>query len=287
MDAARLTRATLRRWPLPSAASSTSKEDRGRVAVVGGSRAVPGAVLLAGEAALRAGAGKLVTLTAMSLSETMALVMPESAVIGVALDASGELGALNSGAVDRLRDAAVVLVGPGMATGASPASAQVARAARVVVADAGSLHADALKPAHGRLVITPHAAEMAYLLNLRPDEVVRHSPELACEAAVEFGAVVVLKGPTTWIATPAGELWRHEVDAPGWGTSGSGDVLAGVLTGLIARGASLAQAACWAVAVHARAGVMASRQIAPIGFLARELLPRIPQILARLEARRI
>ncbi|MGN6482362.1 NAD(P)H-hydrate dehydratase [Luteibacter sp.] len=284
MLAQRLTRASLRRWPLPSATGSTSKEDRGRVVVVGGSRSVPGAVLLAGEAALRAGAGKLMTLTAMSLSETMALVMPESAVIGVALDASGELGALETEAVARVREAAVALVGPGMATGASPASAQVARAARYVVADAGSLHADALQPAYGRLVLTPHVAEMADLLNLRPDEVAQHSAEVACEAALEFGAVVILKGPTSWIATPDGALWRHDVAAPGLGTSGSGDVLAGVVAGLIARGATLAQAACWAVMVHARAGVAASRQVAPIGFLARELLPRIPGVLARLEA---
>ena len=285
MNAVRLTRATLRKWPLPSAAASTSKEDRGRAVVVGGSRSVPGAVLLAGEAVLRAGAGKLTTMTAQGLSETLALVMPESAVIGVALEPSGELGALDGEAVNRVREAAVALVGPGMATGASPAPAQVARAAQRIVADAGSLHAEALQPAHGRLVITPHIAEMANLLNLRPEEVALHSAALAYEAAVEFDAVVVLKGPPPWVATPEGTVWRHDVAAPGLGTSGSGDVLAGIVTGLIARGATLAQGACWAVVVHARAGVNASRQIAPIGFLARELLPRIPGILSRLEAR--
>jgi len=107
----------------------------------------------------------------------------------------------------------------------------------------------------------------------------RRPADIAVDAAAQFEAVVVLKGPTTWIATPDGRLWVHEVDAPGLGTSGSGDVLAGILTGLLARGADLVQASVWAVAAHGRAGRMAARNVGRLGFLARETLGYIPRIL--------
>lgn len=282
MDATRVTRTLLQRWPLP-APDGSSKEDRGRVVVIGGSRGVPGAALLSGDAALRAGAGKLMTFTGAESASTLGVAMPESGMEAVALGDDGELGTLTAGQVDTVRKADAVLVGPGMATGVSPAPAQAARVAGAVVADAGSLHADALVPAAGRLVITPHVPEMADLMDLRPDDVSRRGADVAIEAARHFNAVVVLKGPTTWIATPDRTLWVHHVDAPGLGTSGSGDVLAGVLTGLLARGASLPQAALWGVAVHARAGRRLGRRAGRVGFLARELLPVIPRILASLD----
>ncbi|SEV90733.1 NAD(P)H-hydrate dehydratase [Luteibacter sp. 329MFSha] len=281
MDATRVTRALLTSWPLPSADDAQSKEDRGRVLVVGGSRQVPGAVTLAGEAALRAGAGKLMVVTGAEAAAHLGVALPEAAVVGVPLDEAGELRALEAAQVDLVRQAGVVLVGPGMATRASPVSAQVARAGVPVVADAGSLHAEALEPAAGRLVVTPHIPEMADLMGLRPKEVAGDCVGVATAAAERFRAIVVLKGPTTWIADPEGMLWKHVVDAPGLGTSGSGDVLAGVIAGFVARGATLPQAAVWGVAVHARAGLMAGRQIGRIGFLARELLPRIPRVLAQ------
>jgi hydroxyethylthiazole kinase-like uncharacterized protein yjeF len=277
----RITQALLRSWPLPSVEATTSKEDRGRVVVMGGSKQVPGAVALAGEAALRAGAGKLLVVTGEAWAMNLALGMPEAAVASVSVDASGELEALSAAQVDQLRQASVVLVGPGMSTAASPAPAQAARAAPVLVADAGSLHAEALAPAAGRLIITPHVPEMADLMGLTPQGVARNAPDVAVEAARRFNAVVVLKGPTTWIATEK-VLWKHEVEAPGLGTCGSGDVLAGLISGLVARGASPAQAGVWGVAVHARAGLRAARQIAITGFLARELLPRIPKTLQAL-----
>jgi NAD(P)H-hydrate repair Nnr-like enzyme with NAD(P)H-hydrate dehydratase domain len=124
---------------------------------------------------------------------------------------------------------------------------------------------------------------MADLMSTTPAEVAARPMEFATAGARKFGAIVVLKGPATWISDAEGHLWLHEVDAPGLGTSGSGDVLAGLITGLLARGAEPVQAAAWGVAVHARAGQMAARQIGHVGFLARELLGRIPAVLERLE----
>jgi NAD(P)H-hydrate repair Nnr-like enzyme with NAD(P)H-hydrate dehydratase domain len=95
--------------------------------------------------------------------------------------------------------------------------------------------------------------------------------------------VVALKGADTVVVTPEGSAWRHRGEAVGLATSGSGDVLAGVIAGLLARGAAPAQAAVWGVHVHGQAGVRLSRRIGRLGFLARELLDEIAPVLAELE----
>jgi hydroxyethylthiazole kinase-like uncharacterized protein yjeF len=282
MAARHITRSLLRNWPLPAPEGTQSKEDRGRVLIVGGSAQVPGAVALAGEAALRAGAGKLMLVTVACQATALGLAVPEAAVLGVEATDAGELGALSTDQLDQVRAAGAVLVGPGMATAASPTSVQVTRAASSVVVDAGSLHADALAPARGRAVLTPHVGEMATLMGMTPEAVGGQAETVAQAAADRFEAVVVLKGPTTWIAAPGGARWMHHVDAPGLGTSGSGDVLAGILVGLLARGASLEQAAVWAVALHARAGQMAARHRGTVGYLARELPGFVPRLMDRL-----
>ena len=94
--------------------------------------------------------------------------------------------------------------------------------------------------------------------------------------------VVALKGGTTHIAGPDGECWFYESGNVGLATSGSGDTLAGVVTGLVARGASPAQAAVWGVYLHGQAGNRLARSRGPMGFLARELLAEIPGIMAEL-----
>jgi hydroxyethylthiazole kinase-like uncharacterized protein yjeF len=210
------------------------------------------------------------------------VALPEAAVQGMETTESGELGALTEAARDLVSAATSVLVGPGIATAASPASVQIARIAARVVIDAGSLHADAVEAGRGRAILTPHAGEMATLMGLTPGEVNRHAEALAQVAADRFDTVVVLKGPTTWIAVPGGERWMHRVDAPGLGTSGSGDVLAGLILGLLARGAGTAQAAVWGVALHGHAGRLLTRRVGTMGFLARELSPCVPRLLDRL-----
>ena len=107
---------------------------------------------------------------------------------------------------------------------------------------------------------------------------------LAREAAARLQAVVALKGRDTFIASPDGKAWRYADGPVGLATSGSGDVLAGLITGLLARGASAVHAACWGVFLHGEAGLRLSRQIGRLGFLARELGPQVPSILQALEA---
>jgi NAD(P)H-hydrate repair Nnr-like enzyme with NAD(P)H-hydrate dehydratase domain len=104
----------------------------------------------------------------------------------------------------------------------------------------------------------------------------------AREAAERLGCVVALKGATTHVAAPDGRAWANEGGSVGLGTSGSGDTLAGLVAGLLARGAEPAQALVWGVYVHAEAGARLSRRIGELGFLARELPAEMPGILTEL-----
>jgi len=114
-------------------------------------------------------------------------------------------------------------------------------------------------------------------------EEVCNDPERTARAAAErWNAVVALKGATTFIASPQGRAWRHDGGCVGLATSGSGDTLAGIVTGLAARGAPLEQAAVWGVALHARAGDALTARLGPLGYLASEMPGEIPRLMHQL-----
>jgi ADP-dependent NAD(P)H-hydrate dehydratase len=130
-------------------------------------------------------------------------------------------------------------------------------------------------------VLTPHAGEMAAMLGRPRDEVEADQARFAREAAARFGAVVALKGAQTFVAAPGGESYRNARGDVGLATSGSGDTLAGIVGGLLARGAEPVQAAVWGVYLHARAGRRLAERIG-IGFLAREIPAEIPPLMREL-----
>jgi len=153
-----------------------------------------------------------------------------------------------------------------------------------VVLDAAALRAVngfASVPSKDRpfAVITPHAGEMARLVVADRRSIEAEPASFACDLAHQANVVVVLKGAVTVIAHPAGPAWQHVGHAIGLGTSGSGDVLAGVISGLAARGAALEQAAVWGVAIHALAGEVLTRRYGGPGLLAREIASELPAIL--------
>lgn len=282
--------ALLRQWPLPDPSGADSKEDRGRVLVVGGSRQLVGGVLLAAVAALRAGAGKLQVATVGEAAPALAGLLPEARVMPQRSGEDGAIEALDRQVLEFVQRADAVLVGPGMEAG-GPARAVVRRllrhAGNTVVADAGALHSSTPGSRDGDagLVMTPHHGEMAALLEVDIGRVRAAPDELAAAYARENGVVLVLKGPTTWIAAPDGRLWVNTGGSPGLGTSGSGDVLAGVITGLAARGATPEQAAAWGVYLHAQAGTRLARRFGEVGFLAREIAGEVPMLMHNLSAR--
>lgn len=281
--AVRLTGKLLRSMPLP--APGGDKEQRGRVLVIGGSSHVPGAALLAGTAALRAGAGKLQVATARDVGAGVAIAMPEALVMGLAVDRQGDI-VRGSAQLDRaLEGCDATLIGSGMRPSAAVA-ALVSRAARrtkgTLILDAGALSPGMGAAADKPYILTPHLGEMAELADVDKSAVARKPETFAREFARRLRSVLVLKGATTYVAAPDGSLWIYRSNCPGLGTSGSGDVLAGIIAGIAARGADARQAALWGVLLHGAAGREASRSVGSLGFLAREIAAGVPGILDHL-----
>ncbi|MBY6260523.1 NAD(P)H-hydrate dehydratase [Azospirillum sp. 412522] len=282
--------------PLPQPDGDGDKETRGRVLVVAGSVPVPGGALLAGIGALRAGAGKLQIATAASIAPHLGLALPEALVAGLPETAEGGIAPESAGALaERASHCDTVLIGPGMMDEAAVADLTAALLNRLdaggdgprFVLDAGALAGLGRDPAplhrhEGRLVITPHAGEMAGLLGCSRDQVDADPLGCARQAAERLKAVVALKGSCTRIVAPDGGIWAYRDGTVGLATSGSGDTLAGIVAGLLARGASPEQAAIWGVYLHGEAGNRLTRRIGPLGFLARELLAEIPAAMAAL-----
>ncbi|MDQ6874607.1 MAG: NAD(P)H-hydrate dehydratase [Actinomycetota bacterium] len=283
-----LSPAKLREWPLP-VPTGGAKKSRGTVLVVGGSRGTPGAVLLAGTAALRAGAGILQLAAPEAVSTALAIHVPESLVI--ALPQTDE-GAVSAGAAAALEDfcggAEAVLIGPGLYDATESqrlvaALLELLGPETAVALDAYALRGlteDSLRSVAGRVVLTPNMSEATRLLGRDSDEG-DEPEELARQLADRFAAVIALQGI---VASPDGPRWADESGHAGLGTSGSGDVLAGLIAGLLARGAGPEQAACWGTHLHATAGERLAARIGRLGFLARELLDEAPLVLAELQA---
>ena len=282
----------LRSWQIPAPDDADSKEERGRVLVLGGSSTVPGAVLLAGTAALRVGAGKLQMATARSVSTGLAVAMPEALVVPLGEDDDGNLREDAGDAVaDRVGRAHAVVIGVGM----SQPDAVLEIIRTLVRVDGPTLVLDAagitclegcgqelLAPARERIILTPNAVEAAALASCELDEVAREPERTGRRLVEELGVVVALKGPTTYTCAPDGRVFADAAGNVGLGTSGSGDVVAGAIGGLAARGVDPVQAAVFGIHVHAAAGDLLAERIGPVGYLARELAAEFPGILRSL-----
>lgn len=277
----------LRANPLPDIDDATDKNARGRVVAAGGSLHVPGALLLTGEAAFRAGAGKVRLATVGPAALGLGLRFPEAAVFGLSTNDDGELDAPAGAALGELAsDCDALIAGPGMAKEAAgrdiigalldgPTGDKALLLDAALIAAAAD-HEQGLRAHSGPLVLTPHPGEMAQLMNCDASDV---SPALAEQAAERFGATIVLKGAESCVACPGQPLLHYPGGGPGLAVSGSGDVLSGIIGGLLARGAQPHVAAAWGVWLHGEAGRRLADRVGPVGFLARELLDLIPHLL--------
>ncbi|HTI67753.1 MAG TPA: NAD(P)H-hydrate dehydratase [Caulobacteraceae bacterium] len=283
----------LRSKPLPRHRQGDDKEGRGRVLVVGGDVDLPGSVILCGIAALSAGAGKLQIATCESTARGVAVAVPECRTFRLPETPGGAVAPeAAEGLKPHVAACSALVLGPGlMDSRAAPAltRALLEGLDHPAVLDAGALEGladrrEALARRRGLTVITPHAGEMAACLGLDLDEVEADPLTVARRAAEGLHSVVALKGSCTRIVAPGGEAWESPHGDIGLGTSGSGDTLAGIIGGLMARGADPVTATLWGVWVHAEAGERLARLRGPLGFLAREIPGQVPAILAELSA---
>jgi ADP-dependent NAD(P)H-hydrate dehydratase len=288
-----LTPAVLRRWPLPQPRESGDKEERGRVLVVGGAPEMPGAVILAATAALRAGAGKLRIATARSIAHLVAAAVPEARVISLPETKAGAIAASAASKImENAEGVQAVLIGPGM-VGESAVTRLLKSLLpsierQILILDAAALalpreEPQSLHELGGQTIVTPHAGEMANMRGINKSSVTRNPLNTAREAAHDLRAVVALKGRETFIVAPEGKTYCNRSGNIGLATSGSGDTLSGIIAGLAARGAPPLQAAAWGVYLHARAGDRLARRMGRLGFLARELLAEVPALMSELD----
>jgi ADP-dependent NAD(P)H-hydrate dehydratase len=278
-DVTPVTPALLRNWPVPN-------DDRGTAFVLGGARTVPGAVLLSGTAVLRAGAGTLQLGASERHATALGVAMPESSVFGLP---ETENGAVSRAAADVLADvlpkARAVVIGPGL-TDVDETFALLERILPLVaeesrlVLDAYALGAlsrkpELIEPWAGQTVLSPNRTEAEYLLGHEATDF----SAAAKEIAERYRAAVTLMGA---IATPGGEQWFDGGGHIHLATSGSGDVLAGLIGGYLARSATPAQAACWATHVHALAGQRLIPRTGVTGLLARDLVAEVGTVISEL-----
>jgi ADP-dependent NAD(P)H-hydrate dehydratase len=289
-----VTRVFLQHWPLPRLDEQGDKDSRGSLLLIGGSAEMPGGVILAATAALRSGVGRLVIATCQSVAVAIGVAVPEARVLGLPETSAGGIDPAESDRLAaRAAQAQALVIGPGMVDEA--AIRELLRRlvpqldqSIVLILDAGALTAGALDPLllktrGGQVILTPHAGEMAHLLGIDKTTVTADPQAVSLRCAATFGAVSVLKGPTTWIASAAAELYAYREGPLGLATSGSGDTLAGVIAGLAPRAESPSQAAAWGVYLHGEAGNRLTQRLGFLGFLPRELPRELPPILAALE----
>lgn len=257
---------------LPPRAHNVHKGDFGHVLVVGGAPGMAGAARLAGEAALRCGAGRVTLATHPEHAAAIATARPE--LMCHAVDGGQALR-------DLLSRADVVAAGPGLGQGKwGRALWETLLAAETpLVLDADGLNLLAAAPRQrGDWVLTPHPGEAARLLGCASGEIQADRPAAAQALAGRFGAVVVLKGAGSLVAAPGGELAVCDRGGPGLATAGSGDVLTGVIAALRAQGLAAFEAAAAGVLIHALAGERAAgRQ--PRGLLAGDLMSHLRQVV--------
>lgn len=276
----------LRANPLPVHESGGGKEARGRVLVISGNARVPGAAILAGVAALRSGAGILQIATSASVAPHIGVAVPEAMVVGFSETSKGEIAPANVADVVSLAASAdAVVVGPGMmdedALRPLVTDLLACTSARIVL-DAAAITCmsddlASLRCGSNRAVVTPHGGEMARLLQIGRDEI-ESNPLQAAHRAAAYAGVVVMKGAETYVVGEGS--WRACFGSIALATSGSGDVLAGILGGILARGADPTLAALWAVYLHGEAGRLLGIRHGSVGALARELPDEIPRLMS-------
>jgi hydroxyethylthiazole kinase-like uncharacterized protein yjeF len=293
-EAVTIDRLLLGRHRLPSLAPDTTKDGRGSVLVVGGSRETPGGVLLAGLASLRAGAGRLCLATVESMTSAIAVELPEARVVPLVETEQGSIARhAADGLVELMDEYDAVLLGPGtvdpdtttdlvrdLLGGATSTTTVVLDAAALAV---GAAHPDAIRDSDAVILLIPNPKEMGRLLG-SDEQSVCDAPETSLRNAVkDYRTPFALRGADTWITAPGEELYVEYGGTPALATAGSGDVFAGALTGLLARGAPPLTSMLWAVHAHAAAGAALAQRLGT-GVVASDLVDEVAITLASLDA---
>jgi hydroxyethylthiazole kinase-like uncharacterized protein yjeF len=285
---AELTVPTWVRFLLPRRRTAAHKGDFGRVLVIAGSAGMTGAACLSAEAALRVGAGLVTVGCPASINDILEVKLTE--VITFPLPETYER-TLDTRALALILDLAeqtdVLAIGPGLSRQPDTAvllRRLVARAEKPMVIDADGLNALAdtaalLEGDHAPTVLTPHPGEMARLMEVTAEEVQANRLHFAEAATNRFQSVIILKGACTLIAEQGRPLMVNPTGNPGMASGGTGDVLTGMVAGLMAQGLLPFEAAAAAAYLHGLAGDLAAQQVGEASLLAGDVLRALPEAL--------
>lgn len=280
----------VRSW-LPRRSSGAHKGDFGRVLVLAGSRGMTGAASLAGDAALKAGAGLVTVAVPETLHDIMEVKLTEVMTIPLPDTGKGAFSTAAGREVLAIQDKFDVLaVGPGISTVTEVVALvrELLPEVRIpCVLDADALNAlagaeEILNKIQAPVVITPHPGEMGRLLGKSASDIQSDRLAAASKAAGAWGVVALLKGARTVVAAPDGSMYINPTGNPGMATGGSGDVLTGVIAALIAQGLEPAMAAAGGAYIHGLAGDLAAEKKGMIGLTAGDVLEALPAAAMKL-----
>jgi hydroxyethylthiazole kinase-like uncharacterized protein yjeF len=268
------------------------KGSYGHLLAVAGGPGKSGAAAMLGSAALAVGTGLVTLGVGKDLRNTVDGLSLETMVLGL----SDDDGVLKLDAFTEIDEAlegkTALAIGPGIGTEESTVAIVkklVAQTKCPLLLDADAINAfagkaDLLKNSEVDIIITPHPGEMAKLLGITTAEVQSNRIKVATDLAVSNGIIVVLKGHRTVTALPSGEVYINLSGNPGMATAGSGDVLSGMIAGLLAQGNfSPAEAAIAAVYLHGLAGDVATDEVGEVSLIASDIIDAIPEALFLLD----
>jgi NAD(P)H-hydrate epimerase len=276
---------------LPERPRDGHKGTFGTVVVLAGSQGYTGAAYLASMGAARAGAGIVRLMVAQSIYSILAEKCTEVVVGPLPEISPGVVGHSALSAVVRgFTGAAAGVIGPGLGRDASTrrlVEDVIPRIAAPLVLDADALnllseHRAILPKLSAEIVLTPHPAEFGRLANLETPAVQRDRRGIASRFAKTWNKIVVLKGADTVIAAPDGRVSVNHVATPALASGGTGDVLSGIIGGLLAQKLPPFEAAVTGVHLHSLAGLELEAALGRAGVLASDLLPTLPRLMERL-----
>lgn len=277
---------------MPRRPEDAHKGSLGKAIVIGGSRGMTGAIALTAEAALRIGAGVVTLACPETVQDVLATKLTSVMTFGVADDGEGRMASDGAEAlIDFAADFGYAAIGPGVgrSDGVQQLFGKVVRAFEgpaVIDADglfalAHDLEALAARPERAT-VLTPHVGEMARLADLDIEDVLNDRRATAIAFAKRHRAIVVLKGPGT-IVTDGDSAFENTSGGPELATAGSGDVLTGLIVGLMAQGAPPLQAAVLGVHLHGLCGQYGADDWTTYGLISSDLVRYLPQAIRTVE----
>ncbi|PIE67104.1 MAG: bifunctional ADP-dependent NAD(P)H-hydrate dehydratase/NAD(P)H-hydrate epimerase [Deltaproteobacteria bacterium] len=276
---------------MPARQPTAHKGSAGHLLVLAGSPGKTGAAAMCATAAMRSGAGLVTLGIPRTLNPILESMVTEAMTVGLPESADGTLDiAAETTVLKLIRDKRCIAVGPGLGTNAATGKLlkRLIRDSGVpMVIDADGLNLIAMDPSilkttSAPVILTPHPGEMARLSGCNTADIQNDRLGRARAMAQRFKAHVVLKGADTIVAQPDGTVFLNASGNPGMAAGGMGDVLTGMIAGLITQGATIDQAACAGVYLHGVAADLLACDKAPVGYLASEVMEAIPRAMASL-----